>query len=203
MNDSMVREVRKTELLRPRVAMSADVPALSHVLAEAFFDDPVFRWCYPDSARRREILPRFFELVLIANLGPGEVYTTDGVIAGAVWLPPNADDDEQLVTALGEASGEFVGNLSDAFELMGDQHPHEPHHYLFLLATRREWQGFGVGSAVMRPVLDVCDRDSMPAYLEATSESNIALYLRHGFEVVGEIKLPRGPSMWPMWRSPR
>lgn len=203
MNGSLVTEVGGTETVRPRVATSADVPALSNVLAEAFLDDPVFTWCFPDSARRREILPRWFELVVRANLGHGEIYTTDGVIAGAVWLPPNVDDDERLATALCEASGEFAGNLFDAFELMAEQHPHESHHYLFLLATSAEWQGCGFGSALMRPVLDMCDRDAMPAYLEATTERNKALYLRHGFEVVGEIKLPNGPSMWPMWRSPR
>ena len=43
----------------------------------------------------------------------------------------------------------------------------------------------------------------MPAYLEATSERNKQLYLRHGFEVTGEIKLPDGPRMWPMWRTPK
>jgi ribosomal protein S18 acetylase RimI-like enzyme len=203
MNDSMVTEVRSAELLRARVATSADAPALSKVLAEAFFDDPVFRWCFSDSARRRQILPQWFELVVRANLTHGEIYTTDGVIAGAIWLPPNADDDEQLATALGEVSGEFAGNLFTAFELMAEQHPPEPHHYLFLLATRPQWQGCGVGSALLRPVLDMCDGDAMPAYLEATSEHNKALYLRHGFDVVGEIKLPRGPSMWPMWRSPK
>ena len=202
MNDSMATEIRSIELLRPRVATSVDVPALSNLLAEAFFDDPVFRWCFSDSSRRREILPRWFELVVSANLGHGEIYTNDGVIAGAVWLPPNTDDDEQLTTALGEVSGEFVGNLFEAFELMAEQHPYEPHHYLFLLATSPEWQGCGAGSAVLRPVLDMCDRDAMPAYLEASSERNKALYLRLGFEVVGEIKLPKGPSMWPMWRSP-
>jgi GNAT superfamily N-acetyltransferase len=205
MNDStaIATEVRSGELRRARVATSADVSALSGVLAAAFFDDPVFQWCYPANARRREILPLFFELVVNANLGHGEIYTTDGVIAGAVWLPPNAADDDELVVALGHASGEFVGNLFAAFEGMAEQHPTEPHHYLFLLATSLEWQGCGVGSALMRPVLDMCDRDALGAYLEATSERNRALYLRHGFEVVGEIKLPNGPSMWPMWRSPR
>ena len=54
----------------------------------------------------------------------------------------------------------------------------------------------------MRAVLDTCDRDAMPAYLEATSEGNRRLYLRHGFEVTGEIQLPDGPNMWPMWRTP-
>ena len=55
----------------------------------------------------------------------------------------------------------------------------------------------------MAPVLETCDRERVPAYLEATSERNKLLYLRHGFEVTDEIPLPDGPTMWPMWRSPR
>ena len=203
MNDSVAIQHRTAGLLRPRVATSDDVRTLSTMMSEAFFDDPIFGWCFPDSARRREILPPWFELVVRANLGHGEVYTTDDVVAGAVWLPPEVEDDEQLTTALVEASGEFAERLFTAFELMGELHPHEAHHYLFLLGTSRTWQGRGVGSALLRAVLDMCDRDAMPAYLEATAERNKALYLRHGFEVVGEIKLPNGPSMWPMWRNPK
>jgi hypothetical protein len=55
---------------------------------------------------------------------------------------------------------------------------------------------------VMAPVLEACDRNRVPAYLEATSERNKQLYLRHGFDVTDEIPLPDGPMMWPMWRSP-
>ena len=29
------------------------------------------------------------------------------------------------------------------------------------------------------------------------------LYARHGFMIAGEIELPDGPSLWPMWREPR
>ena len=32
-----------------------------------------------------------------------------------------------------------------------------------------ELQGRGIGSALMQPVLERCDRDGMPAYLEATT----------------------------------
>jgi ribosomal protein S18 acetylase RimI-like enzyme len=152
---------------------------------------------------RREILPRWFEIVTEANLPHGEIYTTDDVVAAAVWVPPGVEDDEQVGAALGEISGTYAQTLFDVFKRMDDRHPHEPHHYLFLLGTRPQWQSRGIGSALMRPVLEVCDRDAMPAYLEATSEGNKGLYLRHGFEVVGEIRLPDGPSMWPMWRAPR
>jgi ribosomal protein S18 acetylase RimI-like enzyme len=200
---SVPAPARRPDAKRARPASSADIPALSYTLAAAFFDDPVFSYCYPDLAQRRQILRRWFEIVTEANLPHGEIYTTDDVVAGAVWVPPGVDDDEQMGTALGEISGKYAQTLFEIFERMEEGHPREAHHYLFLLGTRPDWQSRGIGSALMRPVLELCDRDAMPAYLEATSEANMRLYLRHGFEVAGEIKLPDGPSMWPMWRTPK
>jgi ribosomal protein S18 acetylase RimI-like enzyme len=200
---SVSATVGSSNAVRARPATSADIPAVSHTLAAAFFDDPVFSYCYPDLAPRQQILPRWFEIVTEANLPHGEIYTTDDAVAGAVWVPSGVDDDEQMGTGLGEISGKYAQTLFEIFERMDEEHPREPHHYLFLLGTRPEWQSRGIGSALMRPVLELCDRDAMPAYLEATSEGNKGLYLRHGFEVTGEIKLPDGPSMWPMWRTPK
>jgi hypothetical protein len=54
----------------------------------------------------------------------------------------------------------------------------------------------------MAPLLERCDRDSAPVYLEATSDRNRALYERHGFRAHGDIRLPDGPSLWRMWRDP-
>jgi len=31
----------------------------------------------------------------------------------------------------------------------------------------------------------------------------MTLYRRHGFEQIGEIELPDGPSLYPMWRDAR
>ena len=203
MSVSVSETVGSSDAVRARPATSADIRAVSHTLAAAFFDDPVLSYCYPDVAARQEILPRWFEIVTETNLPHGEVYTTDDVVAAAVSVPPGVEDDEQTGAALGEISGKYAQTLFEIFERMGETHPHEPHHYLFLLGTRPEWQSRGIGSALMRLVLELCDRDAMPAYLEATSERNKGLYLRHGFEVTGEIKLPDGPSMWPMWRTPK
>jgi GNAT superfamily N-acetyltransferase len=185
-----------------RKAIAADITAVSLTLAEAFFDDPVFSWIYPDGERRRQIAPRFFEIITESTVTHGGVYTTDPTAGAAVWVPPGVEDDERVADALQEVSGEYASRQFEAFELMEKDHPAEPHHYLFLLGTRLEWQSRGIGSELIGLVLEICDRDQAPAYLEATSEGNRRLYLRHGFEVTAEIQLPDGPPMWRMWRNP-
>ena len=51
--------------------------------------------------------------------------------------------------------------------------------------------------------LDRCDGERAPAYLEASEESLVPYYTRFGFEQIGEIDIPDGPTMIPMWRPPR
>jgi GNAT superfamily N-acetyltransferase len=189
--------------LRPRKATAADLPDVTETLASSFYDDPVLMWIIGDGARRRQLLPGFFGGIAKSFLAYDETYAVDAGVSAAVWAPPEAEEDEKLPAVLGEAVEEYADRLAEILGLMGESHPVEPHHYLFLLGTRPGWQGRGLGSSLMAPVLEMCDRDRVPAYLEATSERNKQLYLRHGFEVTGEIPLPDGPNMWPMWRSPR
>ena len=80
----------------------------------------------------------------------------------------------------------------------------EPHYYLAVLGTDPDHQGHGIGSALMQPMLDRCDREGVGAYLESSKEHNIPFYRRHGFEVLFEHPFHAGgPSLWPMWRDPR
>ena len=66
-----------------------------------------------------------------------------------------------------------------------------------------EWQGRGIGSALLAPILQRCDDTGERVYLEASKEKNIPFYARHGFVVTEEMHVPRGPTMWAMWREPR
>ena len=193
--------------VRPRRTTGQDLPMLVETLVAAFVDDPVMTWCVPNSRRRPDILRAFFEIAVDVNQPYGEIYTTEPVpVAGAVWVPPgcqpSGEHAEQLAALYVEAAEEHADRAVAILERMDECHPQEPHDYLFLLGTRPEWQSRGLGSALLREVLQRCDQEGRTAYLEASSEGNRRLYLRHGFEVRGEIKLPDGPSMWPMWREP-
>ena len=56
---------------------------------------------------------------------------------------------------------------------------------------------------LQRPVLERCDDEKLPAYLEATSPRTRALYERHGFEVTGQFSAGHESlPAWRMWRTP-
>jgi ribosomal protein S18 acetylase RimI-like enzyme len=83
-------------------------------------------------------------------------------------------------------------------------HPRDPHLYLAVLGVDPARQGQGIGSRLLRPGLELCDAEGLPAYLETAKERNLDFYGRHGFRVTGRMSLPRGgPPIWLMWRDPR
>ncbi len=46
--------------IEPRTATRRDIPAFAPVVAEAFVDDPVFTWMFPDEHHRIRRMTRFF-----------------------------------------------------------------------------------------------------------------------------------------------
>lgn len=88
---------------------------------------------------------------------------------------------------------------------MDARHPTDQKHwYLAFMGVVPEWQGRGLGSALMAPALAELDRSGATAYLEASTPRSRALYQRHRFEVTGEFDLPAGgPPLWQMWREPQ
>jgi GNAT superfamily N-acetyltransferase len=191
-----------------RRAATTDRTAVAATVAAGFFDDPVTQWLLPDVDRRREVILPMFEVHVDAYLGHGETYLTSDDNDAAVWLPPNTElftpDQEQ---AFGEALADLLGPDADrAFqlgEIFAEHHPDEPLYYCQFLATVPAFQGRGIGSAFLRDMLQRADSERMPAYHEATSPRNRALYERHGYVSQGQFTLPDGgPTLWRMWRDP-
>jgi len=191
-------------------ASARDVPALASMLARAFMDDPVAMWsCGPD-ALRPAVLDRFQASRLRQLLVHEEVWTTADLACAALWAPPGhvrTSTREDIQLASGLLHPRLLWRLPIVAKGLLDvqrHHPADPPHwYLAVLGTDPSAQGQGLGSAVLGPVLQRCDADGVAAYLESSKERNVDFYARHGFRVTGELRLPRGPSMWPMWREPQ
>ena len=191
-----------------RRAERDDLGPVAATLARSFHDDPVMAWFFPDPAVRKRRIERMFRLRVGSLLGQEETYTTDDHLGAAVWAQPGR---WEMPTLAGLALTARILPLTRArtpllargWAQIDAEHPPEPHYYLAILGTDPEAQGRGVGSALLEPVLDDCDRNEIPAYLESSKESNLDFYARHGFRVTGELDLPEGPHVWLMWREPR
>ena len=176
----------------------------------AFADDPVANFMFAGARRRRRGLRCFFTSQIGRQYLPGgHVYTTEDRAGTAVWGSPErprnglAELRQLLPTAPFLLSARTVRAIRLLVEVDG-LHPKEPHWYLATLGTVPERQGQGVGAALLQPVLDLADRDGMPAYLESSKARNVPFYARFGFEVVEELSGTAGsPAMWRMWREPR
>jgi GNAT superfamily N-acetyltransferase len=174
-------------------------------LVDAFADDPVARWLFPQSNQYVENFPKLVNAFATVAVSRGTAWEIDGFAGTAVWLAPGREPDE---AALAEAVGEGV--LADrkrgAFELlerMAEVHPQGPHWYLPLIGVEPRRQGLGYGSALLSEVARICDREGLPAYPEATSPSNVALYHRHGFRPLGSLQAGDSPPLIRMERPPR
>lgn len=189
-----------------RTAVSDDLDALGPVVARAFADDPVWRHL----VRRRDrwkAAPSFFAATLGHPVDRAEVFTTAGWEGAAVWAAPGrwkVKPTEEAAVAV-PAVRLFGPGLVRAVRFLAaleKVHPPEPHWYLAILATDPAHQGRGIGSALLAPVLDRCDSEGLPAYLESTRESTVAFYARHGFTVTEPLTIADGPTLYPMWREP-
>jgi GNAT superfamily N-acetyltransferase len=173
-----------------RTAALADAARCAEVLTLAFASDPPSRWIWPEEQQYFEAFPRFVEAFGGAAVDSGTAYYFEGFAGAALWMPPGAVPDWAPLTRVLEET--ISNDRRDAafslFEQMEHNHPSEPHWHLPLIGVDPAAQGRGIGSVLLRHVLDRCDRDGTPAYLEATSARNAALYARHGFDALGVIE---------------
>ncbi|TVP62573.1 MAG: GNAT family N-acetyltransferase [Nitriliruptor sp.] len=186
----------------------SDVPILSWVLARAFHDDPVLSWVIPDPVGRRARLPLLFAAFAEAFLDHGETYLAGEGLGAALWAPPGAEmipphHQAWFETRASTILGDDADRAAEIDEVLSEHHPAEPCFYLKLVAVVPEQQGRGLGGRLLTTVLETCDATGVPAYLEATSTENRRLYARHGFDTLDRITVPRGPTLWPMWRNAR
>ncbi|MFI6700601.1 GNAT family N-acetyltransferase [Streptomyces sp. NPDC050509] len=190
-----------------RRATEADRPTLIRLLEEAFEADPVTRWVFPEADNRQKLSGLFFGVFADVALAEGRVDLLEDGTAMALWLQeeaglPEEDETPARMRAVSDPDNErteLVGRLTGAV------HPHDrAHEYLLMIAVSPDHQGQGLGRKLIESVLERCDRDGVPAYLEASSARSKRLYERLGFDFTGTtVDLPDGPHMWPMWREPQ
>lgn len=184
------------------------------VSVRAFGDDPFFRLLFPQDDRRDRSVGILHRVTLkhLSAIGTTRTAYVDGRIAGvALWLPPGRwpfpiwVQVRQLFGNVSAFRGDFgaIGRVRPLLKEVVQAHPKVPqHYYLQLLMTDPPFQRRGIGTMLLRPTLEQCDREGLPAWLETQKEENLPYYARFGFEVVSRHGLEGSDvAIWSLSRK--
>ena len=196
--------------MQAQVATNSRVTALADVLQRAFRDDPVMRWILPaDIDYDRAALP-LFSHILSKTTDSQSCFTDSEERGVSLWESPGhrLSLPSQLNTFL-KLAWLLKGNISRASKIqavMENYKPRRPFWHLTYLATDPDFQGQGIGRRLLSPItenLPASGVDKTPVYLECSNKDSISFYLSQGFNLIEEVKIPDGPTIWPMSYSYR
>jgi ribosomal protein S18 acetylase RimI-like enzyme len=192
-------------------AQREQAAVIGEARAGAFSDDPVWAWLIPtDVPRRDERMLTFFTSIARSYLRRDKhAYLAGGAAGAALWSAPGSWNlpMSEIARESMPAFRAFGRNLPRALRTqleVESKHPKEPTHwYLGYLGVAPGHQGQGIGTRMLREVLDRADAEGTPAFLESSNERNLTVYERAGFRVVESYQaLGKGPTIWRMWREP-
>lgn len=181
-----------------------DLPGVRTLLAQAFVDDPMLQWIFPEEFIRLEATAAWFGIFVERYAAIDRVMTLDD---GAVMLWRMPDDPREPPATLPTVGGllaalvglERAGAIGDALGVIAEITPSEPHVYVNFLGVDPSRQGRGLGLRLLRPVVAAARDAGLGVHLETTNPRNVGFYERMGFIQTGEGRLGAdGPLMRAM-----
>lgn len=192
----------------------SQIERASQVLIEAFDRDPIFQYLGKESQVNKNALKYFCEIILRNAQRYKSAYSNTSDLKGvAAWIPPGKAEitNLQLLSmffVLPKKCGwrRSLRNLSllSALNKRHQQEMTEPHWTLSLLGVAPIYQGQGIGSLLIQPVLKKADRECLPCYLSTFTKLGVNFYQKHGFTILWQGKLSaNSPCIWTMKREPQ
>ena len=196
------------------VVKERDLKRLAEVAADAYQDYPLHNWLTKgkyDAEASRLIM----HISLKTMINDAVIYADSQELNGfAVWLPPGFTGNKTLPFLL---NGGLKLILHSGFGIIGRLLNYETYAmglkreftdnkdwYLYNLSVKRNAQGKGIASKLLRPMLDFCDGEKKVAYLETNKESNVGLYRHYGLDLKRGEFIPETSVMhYAMVRYPR
>jgi len=198
---------------RVRALGSADVEEVVSVLCEAFFDYPVMRFVV-GTGEYRSRLDALITFFVMARIQRDEVVlgvpSDTGLCGVALISDPEEGASPPELGALREETWARVGaearSRYESFSAVASRFtPTARHLHLNMIGVRRVAQGQGVGRLLLDAVHErsAQDESSQGVGLTTEVESNVALYRRFGYRVIGSAAVGSAFTTWSMYRPDR
>ena len=195
------------------IVQKHELDRLAEVAADAYRDYPLHNW-FTKGKYDYKASDLLMKISLKTMTEDAVIYADSEEINGfAAWLPFGFEGNKAMPFLMNRGMRLF---LHTGFGLIGRLMTYEnyamnlkktftDHYdwYLYNLSIKKDAQGKGIASKLMRPMLQFCDNERMVAYLETNKESNVGLYQHYGFELMKAELIPKSPVMhYAMVRKP-
>ena len=184
------------------------------VLADSFYHYPQLKHYFPDTIKRSKYLKWYMGKVLNCAMRYGEAFAASDMSGVIFILPPGHTKITTFEYAInGFLLVPFIFGLRQYAKVMECEDfavkTHEEimtgraHYYLWGLAVDPVKQRSGVGSGLLKPLLDKADLENMPVYLETHDEKNVLYYQQKGFALIKtDMITGHDLRIWCMVREP-
>ena len=218
--DKLVRKIeipiarKRIEKAGLYIVKESDLERLADVATDAYVDYPLHNWL-TKGKYDRTASKLIMQITLKTMTKDAVIYADSEEMNGfAVWIPFGFTGSKTLPFL-------FSGGLKLIFHsglgIIGRLLTYETYAmnlkkeytdnydwYLYNLSIKKDAQGKGIASKLLRPMLEFCDDEKMVAYLETNKESNVSLYKHYGFELKKEELIPKSTVMhYAMVRFPQ
>ena len=195
------------------IVQEKDLDRLAEVAADAYKDYPLHNWF-----TKGKYDPKASKLIMQISLRTmsedAVVYADSEEINGfAVWLPFGFTGSKTLpflvnggMSLILHSGPGIIGRLLtyETYAMnLKKEFTDNYDWYLYNLSIRKDAQGKGIASKLMRPMLQFCDDERMVVYLETNKQSNVGLYQHYSFELMKEEQIPKSTvTHYAMVRDP-
>ena len=219
----MDKLVRKIEIPLARNAIEKaglyivekkDLDRLAEIAADAYRDYPLHNW-FTKGKYDAVASDLIMQISLKTMTEDAVIYADSEEMNGfAVWLPFGFSGSKTLPFLMNgglklilHSGPGIIGRLLtyETYAMnLKKQFTDNYDWYLYNLSIKKDAQGKGMASKLMRPMLQFCDDERMVAYLETNKEGNVGLYRHYGFDLMKEELIPKTPvTHYSMVRYPK
>lgn len=195
-----------------------DIEKVGLMFAAAFDSDPVWSKIFEGIGMATRSI--FFQGPARYCLRYGQVYSLTDSIEGAITFVPSEYADITILR--GFRTGSIKSYLSKEglklFGLMFKLNPifaplenarkelmkDQKYIYLMTLGVDPGFQGKGIGTKMLKALLEHADNEGLVIYLETATEQNIKFYEKYGFKIMKKVIHPViNVPQWCMVRESR
>ena len=196
------------------IVKKEDLDRLADIAADAYQDYPLHNW-FTGGKYDKKASKLIMQISLKTMTEDAVIYADSEEMNGfAVWLPIGFTGSKTIpflvnggLELILHSGPGIIGRLLtyETYAMnLKKEFTDNYDWYLYNLSIKKDAQGKGIASKLLRPMLQFCDDEKMVAYLETNKESNVGLYKHYDFELQREELIPKTDvTHYSMVRKPK